>query len=201
MPAGFHEIQVKDTPLGKLVHLTFNEKLSKDDHDQFVPILENVMDRGERIRLLVELRSVSSWTAPALLEEVRFGLQHSDGIEKLAVVGDGTRLGRPAMRAKPATEMKFFRRRCCGPCPRLASGAIAAAFLRPSGPFDISGTNRSGPVVEFDHLGEAGIRAGGDAVVERTGGRHTPPHVVDERIHGFVAQPVAGANRTSGIVA
>ena len=109
MPSSFHEIKVDETPKGKLVHLTFVEKLTKDDYDRFVPMIEGMMgNNGQKLRILVELVDFSEWTGSALLEEAKLSLNHSEDISKLAIVGDTTWLGGLALLAKPHTSVKFF---------------------------------------------------------------------------------------------
>jgi hypothetical protein len=108
MPTGFHEIQVEDLSFGKFVHLTFVEKLAKDDYERFVPMLEGMIDGDTKIRILAELKDFSEWTGGALLEEAKMSLKHSEFIERLAIVGDTTWLGGLAMLAKPFTKVRFF---------------------------------------------------------------------------------------------
>lgn len=92
----------------KIVHLTFIEKIAKEDYERFVPMIEGMMGNHEKIRILVELRDFSGWTGQALLEETKLSLKHSDAIEKLAVVGESTWLGGLALLAKPFTSVQFF---------------------------------------------------------------------------------------------
>lgn len=88
MPAGFDEIQVEDTPAGKVIMLKFKEKLRKEDYEEFVPMLESQMRDGQRVRILVELHDFDGWTVGALWEDTKFAARHFKDIEKLAVVGD-----------------------------------------------------------------------------------------------------------------
>lgn len=108
MPTGFHEIQVEENPVGKIVRLTFVEKLTKEDYEEFVPMLEGMMEGEQKIRILAELKNFSKWTGNALIEEVKLGLNHSDSIEKLAIVGNTNWLDGLAVLAKPFTKVRFF---------------------------------------------------------------------------------------------
>lgn len=108
MVSGFHEIQVEDTSQGKLIHLTFVEKLDKDDYERFIPMLEGLMAGDAKIQILVELRDFTGYSGAALLEEAKFSLSHSPEINKLAIVGNATWLGGLAMLAKPLTAVRFF---------------------------------------------------------------------------------------------
>lgn len=88
MTIGFHEIQLEETPVGKIVTLKFKEILSKKDYDDFVPQIEGLMKNGQKLRIVVELHDFKGWTAGALWEETKFAAKHFNDIEKLAVVGD-----------------------------------------------------------------------------------------------------------------
>ena len=88
MTMGFHEIQVEETPVGKIVTLTIKEKLRKKDYEEFVPQLEQLMQSGDKIRLVVELHNFQGWTMGALWEDTKFAARHFSDIERLAVVGD-----------------------------------------------------------------------------------------------------------------
>jgi hypothetical protein len=88
MPIGFDEIQLEESPAGKIVTLTFREQLRKEDFEEFVPRIEGFMGDGSKIRLLVELQDFKGWTAGALWEDTKFATRHFNDIDRLAVVGD-----------------------------------------------------------------------------------------------------------------
>jgi hypothetical protein len=88
MPIGFDEIQLEESPAGKIVTLTFRERLRKEDFEEFVPKIEGLMRDGSKIRLLVELQDFKGWTAGALWQDTKFAARHFNDIDRLAVVGD-----------------------------------------------------------------------------------------------------------------
>lgn len=88
MTIGFHEIDLEEAPAGKIVTLRIKEKLSKEDYNEFVPMIEGMMQNNSKIRLLVELHDFDGWTAGALWEDSKFATRHFNDIERLAVVGD-----------------------------------------------------------------------------------------------------------------
>jgi hypothetical protein len=88
MTIGFHEIQLIETPVGKIVTLKFKEILRKKDYEEFVPQIEGLMGDGSKIRLMVELIDFKGWTVGALWEDTKFAARHFADIERLAVVGD-----------------------------------------------------------------------------------------------------------------
>jgi hypothetical protein len=88
MTIGFDEIQVEETSAGKIVTLKINEKLRKQDYEEFVPMIEGFMADGSKIRILVELHDFKGWTAGALWEDTKFAARHFNDIKKMAVVGE-----------------------------------------------------------------------------------------------------------------
>ncbi len=88
MTVGFHEIQMDESPEGKIVTLRIKEKLRKKDYDEFVPMLEGLMGKGATVRILVELHDFKGWTAGALWEDTKFAARHFSDIDRLAVVGE-----------------------------------------------------------------------------------------------------------------
>jgi hypothetical protein len=88
MTHGFNEIRLREESEGKIVTLVFKGKLEKEDYKRFVPQLEKIMESEDKIRMLVELKEFKGWTAGALWEDTKFGTQHFNDIERLAIVGD-----------------------------------------------------------------------------------------------------------------
>ena len=87
MTSGFNEIQLEENG-NKIVTLIFREKLTKDDYELFVPQLENLMEKEDTIRILVEFQDFQGWTLGALWEDTKFGTKHFNDIDRLAIVGD-----------------------------------------------------------------------------------------------------------------
>ena len=88
MTIGFDEIQLEKSPVGNIVTLKFKGKVSKEDYEDFVPQIENLMKGDAKIRLLVELHDFEGWTAGAKWEDTKFAARHFNDIERLAIVGE-----------------------------------------------------------------------------------------------------------------
>ncbi len=84
-PAALHVISENDGKL-LLVHLT--GALHKDDYRDFVPIVEQAVQRHGKIRLLVEMHDFYGWDPGALWEDLKFDFKHFNDIERLAMVGE-----------------------------------------------------------------------------------------------------------------
>ena len=110
MTIGFHEIDLEETPAGKIVTLRIKEKLTTEDYNEFVPMIEGMMESNSKIRLLVELHDFEGWTAGALWEDSKFAARHFNDIERLAVVGDKRWEKGVTMFIKPFTsaEVRYF---------------------------------------------------------------------------------------------
>jgi hypothetical protein len=109
---GFDEIQLEETPAGKIVTLKFKEKLDREDYEEFVPQIETLLQDGSKLRLLVELIDFKGWTAGALWEDTKFAARHFNDIERLAVVGDAKWEKGVTVFIKPFTgaSVKYFDR-------------------------------------------------------------------------------------------
>jgi hypothetical protein len=88
MPIGFDEIQLEKLPVGNIVTLKFNGKVSKADYEEFVPQIEFLMEGDVKLRLLIELHNFEGWTAGAMWEDAKFAARHFNDIERIAVVGE-----------------------------------------------------------------------------------------------------------------
>ncbi|MEJ2638191.1 MAG: STAS/SEC14 domain-containing protein [Desulfosarcinaceae bacterium] len=110
MAIGFDEIQVEETDTAKIVTLKINQKLDKEDYENFVPLLETQMQASIPIRILFELHAFKGWTAGALWEETKFAAKHFSDIERIAVVGESRWKNGIKLFIKPftAAKVRFF---------------------------------------------------------------------------------------------
>ena len=112
MTIGFDEIKLEETSACKIVTLVFKKQLSREDYELFVPQLEGLMSRDQKIHLLIELRDFEGWTWGAAWEETKFTVKHFNDIDRLAIVGDRKWEKGMAQFAKPFTtaSVKYFDR-------------------------------------------------------------------------------------------
>jgi hypothetical protein len=73
---------------GKCLRIQLSGKLTKGDHQRFVPEIERLIQREGKIRVLCQMHDFHGWTLGALWEDVKFDLKHFGDIERLAFVGD-----------------------------------------------------------------------------------------------------------------
>ena len=75
-------------------------RLQKQDYEQAIPELEEVLNEGQT-RALLELNDFKGFTPAALVEELKFDIRHRKDFDRIAVIGNtsleelGVRLIRP----------------------------------------------------------------------------------------------------------
>ena len=86
-------------------------RLTEADYEAAVPELENeLLLRGEPLRLMIVLEDFRGWDIAALWEDLKFDIQHSSDFGRIAVLGDskleewGTHLAKPFL----GSEMRYF---------------------------------------------------------------------------------------------
>ena len=73
---------------GNEVGFRVSGKLTDRDFREFIPQVEQLIDKNGRIRLLFELDDFHGWDLQAAWDDFKFSLKHLRDIERLAVVGD-----------------------------------------------------------------------------------------------------------------
>ena len=104
-------IEILDRGSGKVFGMRVSGKLLHRDYQQFVPMLEKLIEKNGSIRCLVEMIGLHGIELRALWDEIKFDVRHARQIERCAVVGDRaweawmTRLSRPIF---SNAEIRFF---------------------------------------------------------------------------------------------
>lgn len=93
-----------------IVAFRFSGKLSHADYQAFLPRLEELIKEHGRISVLLELVDFHGWDLSAAWDDFRFGVEHADDFERIAIVGKGGLQKWMALMAKPFTsgEVRFF---------------------------------------------------------------------------------------------
>ncbi len=73
---------------GKCLLVQVSGKLTKEDYQHFVPVVERLIKQHGKIRVFVQMRDFHGWTMGALWEDIKFDGKHFGDIERLAFVGD-----------------------------------------------------------------------------------------------------------------
>jgi SpoIIAA-like len=95
---------------GKILSLKINGKLTKEDYQQFVPKVEDLIKTNGKIRILMEMTGFHGWEMGALWEDIKFDVKHFRDIERLAMIGDSKWEAGMAVFCKPFTtaKIKYF---------------------------------------------------------------------------------------------
>ncbi|SFI39765.1 SpoIIAA family protein [Planctomicrobium piriforme] len=103
-------VEVKEGVAGKFLEVHLTGKLTKEDYQHFVPLIEQRLKDKGKVRLLVELHDFHGWTAGALWEDMKFDSKHFKDIERLAIVGESKWEQGMATFCKPFTtaKIKYF---------------------------------------------------------------------------------------------
>lgn len=85
-------------------------RLSHADYQAFLPRIEELIARCGRISLFLELEGFRGWDIQAAQDDFRFGVQHRDAFERIALVGDTGWERWMALMARPFMngEIRFF---------------------------------------------------------------------------------------------
>lgn len=86
-----------------IVAFRLSGKLSHADYQAFLPRLEDLIKVHGRISVLLELADFHGWDLNAALDDFRFGMQHQDDFERIAIIGQSVLQHWMALIAKPFT--------------------------------------------------------------------------------------------------
>ena len=81
-------LSLSDTDHGKMLEVTVQGKLAKEDYLLFVPKFEEAVAKVGKVRILFKMEDFHGWKAGALWEDIKFDVKHFKDIERLAMVGD-----------------------------------------------------------------------------------------------------------------
>lgn len=96
-----------ETNDGKMLEVQLRGKLGKHDYEQLVPVVERLVKKHGKIRLLVEMHDFHGWTASALWQDIKFDAKHFNDIERVAMVGESAWQHGMALFCKPFTGAKI----------------------------------------------------------------------------------------------
>lgn len=95
---------------GKILIISVNGKLTREDYKSFVPKVEELILKFGKIRVVFEMRDFHGWDAGALWEDIKFDVRHFSDIESSAMVGDKKWEKTMSVFCKPFTKarIKYF---------------------------------------------------------------------------------------------
>ena len=99
-------VQVTNQQSDRIIEVATTGKLTRDDYDTFVPVIESEMKKG-KVKILFSMHDFSGWDAGALWEDIKFDMKHFGEIERLAMVGEKKWEEGMAWFCKPFTTAKI----------------------------------------------------------------------------------------------
>ncbi|HEX3717180.1 MAG TPA: STAS/SEC14 domain-containing protein [Verrucomicrobiae bacterium] len=96
-------IELKEINNGKLIEVTLTNELVKEDYEILVPLVDRMIQKHGKIRMLLVMHNFHGWTAGAAWEDTKFTLHHFNDIERLAMVGETKWQHGMAVFSKPFT--------------------------------------------------------------------------------------------------
>lgn len=86
-------------------------KLTDEDYQKLIPVLENQIREHGKVSLYVELEDFKGWEPKAAWDDLAFGLKHDEDFRRIAIVGDNV-LEKEAIALVSLftqSEMRFFK--------------------------------------------------------------------------------------------
>jgi len=81
-------VELHEEADGKILVTKLSGKLTREDYEHFLPVVERLIRQHGKIRMLVQMHDFHGWTAGALWQDIKFDLKHFRDIERLALVGE-----------------------------------------------------------------------------------------------------------------
>ncbi len=95
---------------GKIVGVHATGRLTDADYQNFLPILEERIDKYGHVSVLVDMEGFEGWDLLAAWDDFTFGMTHWHHFDRLALVGDKTweKLSAKTMNILMRGEVRFF---------------------------------------------------------------------------------------------
>jgi len=81
-------IELKEERGGKLLEFRVSGKLTTEDYERFIPVVERLIQQHGKIDILFEMFDMTGWEAGAMWEDTKFAFRHFSDLGRLAVVGE-----------------------------------------------------------------------------------------------------------------
>lgn len=101
---------LEDGPGVRTLELVVSEKLTEDDYKKLVDRTEELVANHGSINMIIELNDFHGWTAGAAWEDLKFGIEHFNHIDRMAIIGESAWEEGMTLFIKPFTsaEVKYF---------------------------------------------------------------------------------------------
>jgi len=86
-------IELMEEHDGKVLTIHANDKLTSEIYDHFLPEAQRLIERFGKISVLFDMRKFPLCEIRSLWEDIKYGMIHFHGFERLAIIGDKQREG------------------------------------------------------------------------------------------------------------
>jgi hypothetical protein len=94
-----------DSP--KVLGFKMSGQLHDEDYKQFVPLVDDAIAKGGKVRILAQFHDFKGWDLHALWDDIKFSTTHCTKIDRIALVGEKTWEKWMAKVCKPFTLAKI----------------------------------------------------------------------------------------------
>ncbi len=81
-------VQIEEPQQGNVAIVKVNGRLDGKDYDIFVPVIESMIQKHGKIRIVLEMHDFHGWDAAALWDDIKFDWKHYSDIDRIAMVGN-----------------------------------------------------------------------------------------------------------------
>ena len=81
-------ITINDQNNSHIIETVAEGKLSEQDYEKLIPILENKIKKFGKISWYFEVNNFDGWTVKAIWKDAKFDIKHRNDFEKIAIVGN-----------------------------------------------------------------------------------------------------------------
>lgn len=103
-------IEIIEPTEGNVVSTRATGKLTKEDYNKILPVLEGKEDRYEKISWYFEMENFEGWDLQAAWKDLKFDIKYANKLEKVAMVGakDWEQKLTKVMKPFTSAEVRFF---------------------------------------------------------------------------------------------
>ncbi len=100
-------IEAINTQHDHILAFKISGKLHDEDYKLFVPLVDEAIAEGGKVRILAQFHDFDGWDAHALWDDIKFSTTHCTKIERIALVGESKWEQHMATVCKPFTMAKI----------------------------------------------------------------------------------------------
>ncbi len=122
-------VELREENGGRLLVIQATGKLTKGDYEQFLPVVNRLIEQHGKISILFKMVDFHGWEWSAAWEDTKFAVHHFRDIERLAVIGEKRWQKGMTIFCKPFTraEIRYFAHNQAEEAHAWLQGAPASA--------------------------------------------------------------------------